>query len=139
VGAGGTFLAATIVAVVADQSLKALVLARPVTAGGGFLRVCVVRSSRTLAGRLGVGTYGLVALWLACLTVLLAAGSRSGALGGGFAAVALGAAVGGALGNLVDVVRRRGVVDYLRVGSWPAFNLADVAIVAGVAGALLAG
>jgi signal peptidase II len=137
VGAGGTFLTAAIAVVVVDQWLKALVLARPVAGGAGFMRIQVTRSPGTLAGRLGLRTPVLVAVWLACVAVLLAPGLRS--IHDGLAWFALGAAVGGALGNLVDVIRRDGVVDYLRVGSWPAFNLADVAIVAGVAGALVAG
>ena len=44
--------------------------------------------------------------------------------------------VGGALGNLLDRLRQGAVTDFLDfyIGSyhWPAFNLADVAIVCGV-------
>ncbi len=56
--------------------------------------------------------------------------------------VALGLLLGGILGNLVDRVFRDSVVDFVRVyierrgGSvleWPAFNIADAAICAGVA------
>jgi signal peptidase II len=46
--------------------------------------------------------------------------------------VAVGLLAGGALGNLVDRVRTDVVTDYIQVGSWPAFNLADVAVTAGV-------
>ena len=46
--------------------------------------------------------------------------------------VAAGLLAGGALGNLVDRVRADAVTDYVDVGAWPPFNLADVAIVAGV-------
>lgn len=38
---------------------------------------------------------------------------------------------GGAAGNLVDRVVRGGVVDFIDVGFWPVFNLADCAIVLG--------
>jgi signal peptidase II len=49
--------------------------------------------------------------------------------------------LGGALGNLADRVRGTGVVDFIRAHAawggqdheWPVFNVADVAIVAGVA------
>jgi signal peptidase II len=45
---------------------------------------------------------------------------------------ALGVILGGAVGNLVDRLRFHGaVVDFIGVSFWPAFNLADVAIVAG--------
>jgi signal peptidase II len=46
--------------------------------------------------------------------------------------VATGLLAGGALGNLVDRVRADQVTDYIDVGAWPAFNLADVAITCGV-------
>ncbi len=40
--------------------------------------------------------------------------------------------LGGSLGNLLDRVTRRYVIDYLDFIVWPVFNLADVAINAGV-------
>jgi len=40
--------------------------------------------------------------------------------------------VGGALGNLADRVRDDAVIDFIDLPLWPIFNLADVAIVAGV-------
>ena len=59
----------------------------------------------------------------------------------GIEALAYGAIIGGALGNVVDRVRYRAVTDFLDffVGSahWPAFNMADVFVVGGV-GLLLA-
>jgi len=55
---------------------------------------------------------------------------------------ALGAILGGALGNLLDRVRYGEVVDFLdlhwRDLHWPAFNVADAAITVGVAVVLLA-
>jgi len=47
--------------------------------------------------------------------------------------VAVGLVAGGALGNLADRLRAGEVTDYIEVGSWPPFNLADVAITLGVA------
>lgn len=50
---------------------------------------------------------------------------------------ALGLVMGGALGNLVDRLRFRAVVDFLDIyvgdWHWPAFNVADMAICAGAA------
>jgi signal peptidase II len=51
--------------------------------------------------------------------------------------VALSAIFGGAIGNYVDRVRFRYVIDFLDFHlnnkySWPAFNIADSAIVGGV-------
>jgi signal peptidase II len=44
----------------------------------------------------------------------------------------VGLLVGGALGNLADRIRADAVTDFLDPPLWPAFNLADVAITAGV-------
>ncbi|MGH2976655.1 MAG: signal peptidase II [Solirubrobacterales bacterium] len=46
--------------------------------------------------------------------------------------VATGLLAGGALGNVADRLRSGAVTDYVLIGSWPAFNLADVAITCGV-------
>jgi len=40
--------------------------------------------------------------------------------------------IGGALGNLADRARDGAVTDFISLPLWPTFNLADVAIVAGV-------
>jgi signal peptidase II len=45
---------------------------------------------------------------------------------------------GGALGNLVDRVQYRYVVDFIHVPNWPTFNVADISITVGVALVLLA-
>jgi signal peptidase II len=46
--------------------------------------------------------------------------------------VAAGLIAGGALGNLADRLRAGAVTDYVEIGSWPPFNVADAAITAGV-------
>ena len=46
--------------------------------------------------------------------------------------VAAGLLAGGALGNLADRIRADAVTDYIQIGGWPAFNLADVAVTLGV-------
>ena len=51
---------------------------------------------------------------------------------------ALGLLIGGSLSNLVDRVRLGHVTDFLDLGWWPAFNLADSFIVIGVAVLLVA-
>jgi signal peptidase II len=45
--------------------------------------------------------------------------------------------MGGAGSNLYDRIRYGAVVNFVRLGWWPVFNVADVAICLGVAGALL--
>lgn len=46
--------------------------------------------------------------------------------------LSLGLQLGGALGNLADRLRLGYVVDFVEVGIWPVFNVADSAIVTGV-------
>ena len=48
----------------------------------------------------------------------------------------VGMVFGGALGNLADRVRIDGVTDFIDPVLWPAFNVADMAIVLGVLGVL---
>lgn len=74
----------------------------------------------------------LLAIWLVSLGCAIAL-ARSGAwFQTSVARLGLAAAFGGAAGNLLDLVRRRAVVDFIDLGWWPSFNLADVAIVGGL-------
>ena len=47
-------------------------------------------------------------------------------------ALAVGAVVGGAVGNLADRLRLGYVVDFISIGPWPNFNIADSAVTVGV-------
>jgi len=47
--------------------------------------------------------------------------------------LSLGLQLGGAIGNLLDRLRFGYVVDFIDIGFWPIFNVADAAIVTGVA------
>jgi signal peptidase II len=47
--------------------------------------------------------------------------------------IAVGILVGGAIGNLADRLRADEVIDFIDPPLWPAFNVADIAIVAGIA------
>jgi signal peptidase II len=47
--------------------------------------------------------------------------------------LSLGLQLGGAIGNLLDRLRYGHVVDFVDIGFWPIFNVADVSIVSGVA------
>jgi signal peptidase II len=46
--------------------------------------------------------------------------------------VSLGLLLGGAMGNLMDRILRGYVVDFVDIGFWPIFNIADLSIVLGV-------
>lgn len=67
----------------------------------------------------------IVIAWL--LIVFARAGARHPVM-----PVGLGLVVGGSVSNLADRVRLGRVTDFLDVGWWPAFNLADTFIVVGV-------
>jgi signal peptidase II len=125
----------------ADQVLKSVLLAGArvsrSTAVRSIVRIQPVHTDRTMAGRLGVGPVLLSLAWLGCLLTVLLVIPHAGHLDAVVPRVALGSALGGAAGNLFDVLVRRGVVDYVELGAWPAFNLADVAIVSGVIGGLV--
>ena len=45
--------------------------------------------------------------------------------------LALGLQVGGAIGNLIDRTRQGYVTDFMDIGPWPVWNIADLAIVSG--------
>ena len=46
--------------------------------------------------------------------------------------LATGLLLGGAAGNIIDRVAHGSVTDWVKLPHWPAFNIADVAITAGV-------
>ena len=80
---------------------------------------------------------GLVLIWflaLACATILHAS---SATFQSHLSMLGVGAALGGAAGNLSDVLRRRAIVDFIDLGWWPVFNVADIGIVAGLVAAFL--
>jgi signal peptidase II len=81
-----------------------------------------------LAGGAGIG---LVVVTLAALGLIVHLFARDPDRRGMW--VATGLVAGGALGNLADRIFAGEVTDYIVVGSWPAFNLADIAITCGVA------
>lgn len=55
-----------------------------------------------------------------------------------FVHVCLGLQLGGAAGNLYDRIILGHVIDFIDVGIWPVFNIADSAIVVGLLGLMLA-
>lgn len=73
-----------------------------------------------------------IAVGLAALCVAAALAWLATRIPWPFGPIGLGLIVGGALGNLLDRLTRGSVVDYVDIGLWPTFNLADVAISVGV-------
>jgi len=57
---------------------------------------------------------------------------RSQRVPSGFLRLSLGLQIGGAFGNLLDRLRLGHVTDFMDVGAWPIFNLADASIITGL-------
>ncbi|MGR3433447.1 MAG: signal peptidase II [Shimia sp.] len=131
-------------ALAADQVSKAVVLRHAEALSGGIevvpgFDLVLGRNDGIAFGLLGgVGPWALVGLAAVVVAWLLVAMLRAPRRR---EAVAYGAVIGGAIGNVADRLQHGAVTDFLdfHVGAWhwPAFNLADVAIVVGVAGIVL--
>ena len=137
---GGTLAALTAVLVVAfDQATKALVRSqiprgddRDLVAGA---RLVHVRNDGVAFGQFGGSALlvGLVvALALAGLLVYFASHRDTPLIW-----LPTGLLLGGAVGNLVDRALAGAVTDWIKLPRWPAFNVADIAITAGVVSLLL--
>lgn len=118
----------------ADQASKAairdhLVLGERVGVLGP-LELTYVHNKGVAFGLAGGAGIGLVLVTFAALAVVGYLFARNPTRRGMW--IAVGLLSGGALGNLVDRIRADAVTDFIHVGSWPAFNLADVSISAGV-------
>jgi len=125
-GAGVTF--------VLDRFTKTLIARRPRPGPGPRYAGLNIR---LVEHRYGHATAGL-ALVLLSIMVAVVCAARAGLLFHTPAArVAIGAALGGAASNLYDRLTRGAVLDFIDLGWWPVFNLADVAITCGVITALL--
>jgi signal peptidase II len=132
-------LAAVVGAVVAlDQVAKAIAVASLVRGESVDVFYGIdlthVRNTGVAFGALSGGgplVLVLVACALAALVVYFARHAESPWIW-----LPTGAVVGGALGNLADRAREGTVIDFIDPIAWPAFNLADVAVVLGVLGLL---
>ncbi|MEX3504424.1 signal peptidase II [Corynebacterium sp. LK2510] len=124
-----------------DQAVKQLVLANlepgvPVPVIGDWFRLLLLFNPGA-AFSMGQGsTWLFTTIQLAFVIGALVAAPRIAHRG---EAVGLAMIAGGALGNLIDRLAREPgfwfghVVDYISVGSFAVFNLADAAITVGVA------
>jgi signal peptidase II len=102
------------------------------------LNLTFVRNPGVTFGLLnGFGQWGSLALVAVALAVVAALGVWLRRAESRLVAVALGAIVGGAVSNVIDRLRFGWVVDFIHAHlgdwSWYVFNLADAAIVCGVA------
>ena len=121
--------------IVTDQVSKLLVqmhldLGESVPAHG-LVRLTYVTNS---GGAFGIFAGQIIPLTLASFVgvgVLLLF-YRSHPWPGRLVRLSLGLQLGGAMGNLIDRVRAGAVVDFVDIGRWPIFNVADASIVTGI-------
>lgn len=137
----GLLAAVAFAVIVVDQATKVWAVA--VLADGpieliGSLRLNLVRnyaSAFSIGGGAGWGPLVSVVAVGVVGALLWMVRSGTSKLG----AVSIGLVAGGAAGNLIDRAVRSdrgfmggGVIDFVDVGWWPVFNVADTAIVVGV-------
>lgn len=139
---GGAWARAGAVAlavVILDQLSKAAVVAsmQPGESDSIFygVELTFVKNDGIAFGALGGG--GTLILVLVGISMALLVGYFARHWRDRLLWIPVGLILGGALGNVVDRVRLGYVVDFIDPMVWPAFNLADVFIVAGVAGFVL--
>jgi signal peptidase II len=138
-GAAARAIGLTAAVLGADQGTKALIRAGlergerdPIFPGVALVNV---RNRGVAFGLLEGGGAILIAfavVALAALTVFFVLNAERP-----LAWLPMGLLAGGAAGNLIDRTVEGSVTDFIDLPAWPAFNLADVAIVAGVATLLL--
>lgn len=106
------------------------------------LNLTFVRNTGVTFGLLnGFGGWSHIALAGVALCVVVALGAWLRRAESAWVAVSLGAITGGAIGNVIDRLRFGWVVDFIdaHIGAWHwyVFNVADAAIVCGVAALVL--
>jgi signal peptidase II len=125
-----------VAAVAADQATKRLVAERLALGEevevAGPLSIHHVQNTGIAFGLFPSATTLVIALTGAAVAWMLIFFARSGGRHP-VLPVGLGLVVGGSASNLIDRLRLGHVTDFLDVGAWPAFNLADTFIVCGVA------
>jgi signal peptidase II len=120
--------------VAADQAAKAAIEANLAIGEHvdvlGPLELTLSHNRGVAFGLAGGGGAGLIAIGLLALGVVGYLFAREPTRP--WMWLATGLVAGGALGNLADRVRADAVTDFVDLSPWPPFNLADVAITAGV-------
>ena len=134
-----TLLIVALLVLIADQltklGIRASLLLGESRPEEGFLRLTRVHNEGIVFG-LSVHHVVPLLLPIVVIAIVLFLSHRYALFNTGLIKVALGLFLGGSLGNLVDRVRLGYVTDFIDFNlwgdyHWPAFNLADAAIVVG--------
>ena len=133
------FAVSAVLVFVLDQMTKSMIQRGLESRSLQFGRIVTLRflASRKVQYRMMSIRIAMVVIWCLAAAAALILATTTSAASSPWVPIAMGGAVGGAAGNLTDVLRHRAVRDFIDLGWWPVFNLADVAIVAGVAGMLI--
>jgi signal peptidase II len=130
---GAVALAVLVLDALTKQWAMSALADKPVHLFGSF-QLALIHNK---AGAFGLGGAFIPFLAVGALVLVLVMVFSGSATTRTWTAVALGLVLGGAFGNVLDRVFRspgflRGaVVDFVDVGFWPVFNLADAAITCG--------
>jgi len=126
--------------VVLDQFSKYLIARNFLLNGslslmGGVLRLTYIRNPNAAFGISFGPRIPLLPIALLAICILLLTFYKTGSKGGA-SLVGLSLILGGALGNLIDRIRFKEVVDFIDIGvgrfRWPVFNIADSCVTVGV-------
>ena len=130
------FLATVIIVVFAADQLSKYVVSQTLSLyeswpTEGLLRFTHGTNSGTVWGLFPDATLVLTVLSFIAIAMLYYF-YRSHAIQSKYLRFAIGLQLGGAVGNLADRIRLGEVIDFIDVGWWPIFNLADSSIVVGI-------
>ena len=122
--------------VLADQVTKALIVANRMLGQSESVFIGIdlnyVRNSGVAFGALAGG--GALVWVLTTVAVVGLVGYFAVHSDRPWLGLPVGAIAGGALGNLADRARDGSVIDFIDPVAWPAFNIADIAVVVGILG-----
>ncbi len=135
-----TFFLTALLVVVADQLSKIGIRSGLATGESipetGLFRLTHVRNAGATFGLFQDQSFSLTIVGLIGIVVLLLFAllfsRRLTFFANRLGKPALGLILGGTVGNLIDRLRLGYVTDFIDIGIWPVFNLADSAIVVGV-------
>ena len=130
------YLVAILVATfIADQVSKQLIRDRLVIGSSspaeGFFRITHTENTGSAFGLFPSQTALLILASLVGIAILIIFYRRQ-PIPSMWLRLSLGLQLGGAAGNLADRLTLGSVTDFIAVGRWPVFNLADTAIVTGI-------
>jgi len=118
------FLFTLILVVVLDQLTKILIKT-------GIIKINFIQNTGSLFGMMpGSSTY---IIWFSLVVIGIFFYNYENILKSNkILKIGSGLIVGGALGNLIDRIAYGGVIDFIDIGWWPSFNIADSALCTGI-------